>query len=210
MILSILICGLEKRSAMRNTLVSWLIMQAKKVTKQDVSSSFYMSDGCHFQKFAIGNIEIIIATDKQKISTGKKRNLLLSNSCGKYVCYVDDDDQVPAYYIEEMIIATASDCDAIGISGYMTTNNENPIKWYISKDHKYCRSTDESGNEIFLRYNNHLSPIKSEIVKQFQFPDKQFGEDYEMATMIHNSGLIKTEYKIERYPMYIYNFQTNK
>lgn len=208
--LSILICSLQKREAMYCVLMTELIQQAIKINTNLVDTDFSISEGCRVQRMVIGEVEIISATDNQRISTGRKRNLLLSKSTGKYVCYADDDDTLPEYYIEEMIKATESDCDAIGISGYMTTNNQNPIKWYISKDHKYCRSTDENGNEIFLRYNNHLSPIKSEIVKQFQFPDKQFGEDYEMATMIHNSGLIKTEYKIERYPMYIYNFQTNK
>lgn len=211
MILSILICSLGKREKMCKRLVINLIVQLKKLYPDRLADLDSMAvNSCILKKISIGKVEIIVATDNQQISTGKKRNILLNWAKGKYVCYADDDDTLPEYYVEEIIKATESDCDAVGMSGYMTTNNQNPIKWYISKDHKYCRSTDENGNEIFLRYNNHLSPIKSEIVKRFQFPDKQFGEDYEMATMIHNSGLIKTEYKIERYPMYIYNFQTNK
>ena len=48
-------------------------------------------------------VEIIVATDNRDMSTGAKRNKLIVFAHGKYVSFVDDDDSVNGYYVEEII-----------------------------------------------------------------------------------------------------------
>lgn len=154
-------------------------------------------------------VEVIVEGDAGKITTGAKRNILLSKAKGLYTVFIDDDDWVPPYYIEELLKASESRADCFAINGTITTNGGNEKKWYISKDNPYCASKDGHGNEIYLRYPNHITPIKRKIATQVQFPDITRGEDYIWATEIHDRGLIKTEYTIER-PMYEYRFIENK
>jgi len=183
-LLSILICALEERIKMLTPLLSDL-------EKQIVENG------------ATGLVEILVEMDNRKITTGAKRNILLNRSKGIYSVWVDEDDWLPPYYVEEMIKACQSGCDAVGMSGIMTTDGEKEMEWHIGKDYKYCKA-------CYYRYNNHLTPIKREIAIQFGFPDKVFGEDYDYSTAVHKSGLIKTEYRIERKPMYHYKFLSNK
>ncbi|MEO6305965.1 MAG: glycosyltransferase family A protein [Bacteroidia bacterium] len=150
-------------------------------------------------------VEIITDVDNYERTTGAKRNDLLERSKGIFVVAIDSDDEVSPYYIKEILLAAESDCDAIGITGWMTTNGRNLRKWDISKDHDYIMILDEDGKELYLRFNNHISPIKRSIAIQFKFPDKNFGEDYEWAVQINKSGLIKKETKIIP-PLYHYKY----
>ncbi len=184
MILSILICSLWKRAGDFARLLNVLDQQLTN------------------------EVEILTDVDNGEVTTGVKRNRLLQKAKGKYVVFIDDDDLVPHYYIEEILKASKSDADCFAINGTITTDGKNERKWYISKDLPYKESL-ENGNKIYLRYPNHITTIKREIAQQFLFPDKVHGEDYDWATQLHKSGLIKTEFKIEK-PMYYYLYKSSK
>lgn len=186
MTLSILICSLHKRTGMLVLLLQELYRQIELL---NVS----------------GQVEILVEFDNMDLPTGTKRNILYQKAKGRYSISVDDDDWIPEYYIEELLKAAAKDVDCFAINGVITVNGINEKKWYISKELPYITSKDEYGNEIFLRYPNHITAIRSNIAKRFKFPDKTIAEDYDWATQIHKSGLIKTEYIIEK-PMYYYKF----
>lgn len=151
-----------------------------------------------------GKVEVIFDSD-QHATTGLKRNRLLSRATGEYVVFVDSDDAVPEYYISEVINAIESGADCFAINGIHTTNGRNKTQWFISKDNPYSDSHDQHGKRIYLRYPNHITPMKRSIACQVAFPDKTIGEDYDWATEIRNRGLIKTEFKIEK-PMYHYRY----
>jgi glycosyltransferase involved in cell wall biosynthesis len=189
-VVSVLICSLWKRAGMLASLLSNLEEQIERL--------------CVYEE-----VQIIVRCDNGEIPTGTKRNQLLEEATGKYVVYIDDDDTVPDYYIEEILTASKQDCDAMAINGTMLTNGGDEKKWYISKDNPYTTLLDEKGVEYYLRYQNHISPIKREIANKFKFPDAYQFEDFEWATKIRYSCLIKTEAKIEK-PMYIYKFVSLK
>lgn len=159
--------------------------------------------------YTFDEVEIITALDNRQITTGAKRNILYQMAKGIFSTSIDDDDSVPTYYIQELLEAAKSDADCFAINGIITVNGKDEKKWYISKDLPYVTSKDEQDNEIYLRYPNQICPIKSEICKQFLFPDKVYGEDFAWATQIHNSDLIKTEVAIQK-PMYFYRYKNPK
>lgn len=203
--LSLLIPSLESRKDLLSHLVCGLISQCGSI--KAVES--YLQNSCCIFKLIFKDCEIIVATDNKLLTTGHKRNMLVSLANGVYCTFVDDDDIVPEYYIEEILKAAESNVDCFATNGIMTTDGNNETKWYISKDLPYTDSVDERGNKVYLRYPNHISIIKSAIVKQVPFPDKSFGEDYEFATELHKRQLIKTEYKIDK-PMYHYKYNSKK
>jgi glycosyltransferase involved in cell wall biosynthesis len=129
---------------------------------------------------------------------------LVRKAQGKYVVFVDDDDSVTGEYIESILLAAEKDCDCIVFNGWMTTDGQNRKDWYISKDLPYCASIKD-GKEVYLRFPNHIVPIKREIALQVPFSNKTREEDYDFAVKLKELGLIKTETKIDKF-LYHYKF----
>lgn len=142
------------------------------------------------------------------MSTGEKRNILLERAKGKYVVFVDDDDSVATNYVDLLLKAAESDADCFAINGTMTTNGANLKRWYIAKDNPY-KAEIVNGEEVYLRYPNHITPIKRSIAIQVKFPHVYRGEDYQWATELHLKKLIQSEFVIET-PLYEYKFIENK
>ena len=154
-------------------------------------------------------IEIITDVDDGALSIGKKRNMLLQKAKGKYIVFIDSDDEVPEYYISEILKALKTNPDVLGFSGFMTTDNGHKEYFKISKDLPYITMWDADGKREYLRFNNHLSPIKRSIATRVGFKDIRFAEDYDYAKRLKESGLIKTETYIDL-PMYHYKYLSNK
>lgn len=154
-------------------------------------------------------VEILSEIDNKEIPTGTKRNVLYKRAKGRLSVSIDSDDKIEPTYIESIMTAAEQDPDAIAICGWMTTNSMNRVDWFISKDNDYCAAKDENGKEIYLRWNNHISPIRTNIAQQFKFPDVYIGEDYIWSKQIHESGLIQTEIKIDT-PLYHYDYISHK
>jgi len=133
---------------------------------------------------------------------------------GKYVAFIDDDDEIGNDYLASVLNAIETqEPDVIGLIGVM--------RWQRSKilrtNHKFTHSIEhtrwwERGNgrnTEYFRPPNHLNPIKREIAKQFPFQEISFGEDKEWSERIAKSGLLKKEVKIPAV-IYYYNFNPYK
>lgn len=203
--LSICICTMPKRYPMLARLLRELYAQINELGAQDIVE--------------------ILTDDTLEFSTGIKRRKMYESAKGKYTSSVDDDDTVSTYYVREILNAIKSDPDAVGMNGMMTWDNRKEQKWFIAKDNDYVALKRFDGQTVYSRYHNHLSPIRSEIVKQFPFADAYLGEDFDFAKRVHDSGLIKTEVcigtvlkdwmgnknlKMAILPMYHYRYITNK
>jgi hypothetical protein len=153
------------------------------------------------------SVEILSFIDGKETPTGTKRNDLYQRAKGRLSVSIDSDDKIEPSYIESIMTAAEQDPDAIGMCGWMTTNGANRVDWFISKDNEYKAIKDENGKEVYVRWNNHISPIRTSIAQQFKFPDVYSGEDYIWSRQIHDSGVIKTEVKIHT-PLYHYDYKT--
>lgn len=148
-----------------------------------------------------GMVEILV--DKHETdSTGKKRNRLLEKSCGDYIVFVDSDDYVFQYYVSEVLKGTETDCDCMGIQGYMTTDGKSKIGFELSKDFNN-ETIRRDGKSFYLRKTNHICPVKRELAMKVMFPDKSNAEDKDYSEMLN--PLLKKEYKIIPV-MYHYRF----
>lgn len=135
-------------------------------------------------------------------SSGKKRQLLLQMAKGEYVSFIDADDWVPEYYIEEMLKACASGADCFAINGIWTQDGAHETQWFLSKD---LQNVDvRVGNKtVYHRHTNHITGVKRSIALAAGFPDKSNAEDKYYSDRLQ----LKTEYKIEK-PMYWYRFSS--
>ena len=153
-------------------------------------------------------VEVLTDIDDGEVTTGNKRNRLIQRASGEYIVFVDDDDEVSTDYVKEILQAAITKPDAIVFSGWMTTNGTDRRDFHLSIHYPYTAVT-RNGKIEYLRYPNHITPIKRSIALQVPFPNRTIGEDYEWATAIHDQGLIKTEIKIHKY-LYHYQFKTDK
>lgn len=179
--LSILICSLKERKYFLDRLLSLI------------------------QPQATNDVEILINTDDRQKSIGTKRNELLVQAQGDYVCFIDDDDLVPGYYIKEILSAldnATEQLDCIGINGIITVDSLNPKVF----KHSILYTSWYEANNIYYRHPNHWSPVKREIALQAMFPEINWGEDHEYSRRIQ--PLLKTEAVIEPVMYYYLSSRT--
>jgi glycosyltransferase involved in cell wall biosynthesis len=158
-------------------------------------------------KVGTEKVQLLFYKDKRgENTTGAKRNVLLEQSKGKFVVFVDDDDDISPEYIPSIIatIQDNPDIDAIGIQGVYSENGNNQMPFETG-----ARWNWETTNGWYTRFVNHISPIKRDIAIQFKFPDKTIGEDYDWTMQVKKSGLIKKDVIIKK-KIYYYDYRPNK
>lgn len=206
-ILSICICSLfERREMLSNLIENFLKQGSMDSSHSDIRIEHVKSR--YFLKIGEIFIEILVYVDDKKITTGAKRNWLYQNATGMWISSVDDDDEPANNYISEVLKAVESDPDAVAINGTYSEDGRPAGTWAISKYYPYIK-TFKGRQPHYLRYHNHLSPIRRSIAVQFPFPDISHKEDYVFATALHNAKAIKTEVKIN-VPLYHYKYNSKK
>lgn len=174
--LSILICSINKRKNLLEKLIF------------NLNNQILINN---LQK----NVEILVEVDDEKMPIGKKRNILLQKSSGKYVVFIDDDDSVSEDYIKNILNALDEEPDVIGFAGTIFyegkfCNFHNSIKNVVP-------SRNEETAKLYT-YISHINPIKSSIAKNFSFLEKFWGEDKTYISSIKETNLLKKEYFIDK------------
>lgn len=178
--LSILICTLPERVELLKRLTNILNPQLK--------------DDC----------EILVNSEPRSVPTGTKRNKLITESQGEYFSFIDDDDTVPIYYVNEILNALNQNPDCVTFNGRMTTDGAHEKKFTIRLGSEYV---DRHG--MYYRWPNHICVMKKSVVQNIKFPDKWIGEDYDWSKRIRDLGLLKSEVHLP-IDMYRYDFITRK
>jgi hypothetical protein len=184
-VLSILICTLDERLNQFNYLYNKL--------KRQVDSGYSKS------------VEILYHRDNRLMKVGDKRNSLINNAKGKYVCFIDDDDDVSDDYISVLIKGCNENKDCVGMVGQITINGQSPKQFVHSLRYNEYFEKDN----VYYRPPNHLNPIKKNIAKQFMFDKINYGEDTDWAMRICKSKILKTESFFDK-PIYFYKFVDKK
>lgn len=152
------------------------------------------------------DVEILVEKDNRERRTGSKRNDLIDKAQGVYTVFFDDDDIPGENYIRSILEAIEHNPDVIPINGFMTTNGDmgSKISWEMGLGFEYGRNF-KNGFQYYVRFPNHIAPMKRALIKDIRFLDITIGEDYEWAKRINDAGILKTEYRITE-QIYHYNF----
>jgi len=154
------------------------------------------------------DIEILTYADDGQVTTGKKRNELIKQAVGNYIVAIDDDDMVAPTYIEDILLAAKHNPDCITFNGWMETDGANRTEFRLGIGYPYIATT-EKGKIVYLRYPNHITPIRRTIALTVPFPNVTMGEDYDWATKLNDGKLLKTEVRINK-PLYFYQYKSIK
>lgn len=188
--LSILIPTIDGREQCLSELVCGLIRKCGSI-KSTVPS---VEGSCDVTTLTFDKVEIIIAKDNRQISTGRKRNLLLSLAKNDYIVFVDDDDYLYDCYIEEIFKAIETYPDCVATKGIYTVDGGKQIEWRLSKDLPN-ETIYENRIPVYIRTANHLTPVKRNLALQAGFPDLSNAEDKWYSERL--APLLKTEVAIE-------------
>jgi glycosyltransferase involved in cell wall biosynthesis len=130
---------------------------------------------------------------KGTISIGAKRNLLLKESLGEYVCFIDDDDTVSEDYVKQILNAINKAPDCIG---FKIKCNMEGVMQDAASSMKY-EWLDNVDGFRYVRSIYHKTPVKRSIAMLAMFPEKSFGEDAEYSKRL--KPLLKSEVFIDEF-----------
>ena len=188
MILSILIPSIPDRRNQLTSLLGELYKQVSDLNRNHPT---------------LGSVEILV-DDSVKftdggLSIGAKRDLLKQRACGKYLCFLDDDDMPTPNYIETLVRL----CNEGQSIVTFRTLVKNDHYWaIIDMNLDTLTNTEVSPHGTIARTPWHICPVKSEIAKNEPFAlDKNHNEDWDWMNRVlknvhsqSHSDMILTQY----------------
>lgn len=150
------------------------------------------------------DVKVLIDDSRYK-TIGKKRNDLMRRADYKYAAFIDDDDRISKDYIKLLFEGIEKNVDCCSLVGEITWDGNNPKKFIHSIKYNDYFEKDN----VYYRPPNHLNCIKTEIGKQFTFPEKNHGEDTDWAMQICRAYAIQSEHEINE-TIYYYDYRSKK
>jgi glycosyltransferase involved in cell wall biosynthesis len=121
------------------------------------------------------SVQVLHLSDDRQMSIGQKRNMLLMQSTGEYVSFVDDDDLVSSDYIEKTLAALSKNPDCSSLTGQIVFSDGYSRPFIHSL--KYEKWIDDHEGKVYYRPPNHLNAVKRQFAIQVGFPSINSGED---------------------------------
>ncbi len=135
------------------------------------------------------------------------RQHMVLGSPADYVSFVDDDDLVPPYFVEEVVRALDQGPDYVGWQVQCYSDGVPTAVSYHSLEHrKWVNLPDR-----YLRDISHINPIRTSIARRVDFRRAAPGqpEDRAWVHQLRQGNKLKTQVVIDRI-MYHYLFSTSK
>jgi glycosyltransferase involved in cell wall biosynthesis len=158
-------------------------------------------------------VEILSYCDNKEHSVGYKRNALVQQARGRFVAFVDDDDDVDSEYIPLVcsVIAQHPEIDCIGFRGQMTWAGRFPEPMIHSLRYSSMETVGHSaGFNVYVRPPNHLNPMRRDIAQRYRFPNINFGEDSARTEQMVRDGVLRHEYFVTDRILYYYRFDPTR
>jgi len=144
---------------------------------------------CAQAEAAPAPVEVVAYQNAGEHPLASYREALLLTARGKYLCFVDDDDEVPPWYMEEICLALAPGPDVVAFEQYCTgTGCPRTFFGLQYRGAPYEPVMMQDGGPAYLRAYSHMQPIRTEIARQGSFlgpgPAQSTGEDYLFAASV--------------------------
>lgn len=144
-------------------------------------------------------LEVVVGFDNKEQSIGMKRENMLQSAKGKYVAFIDDDDDITDAYIEDLRDTIHNSIPVMRLRGQI-----NQYTFTHSIENKLTDPMARNG--VFLRPPNHLNPMMTDVAKMIHFRDSLRGEDLDWTIRLAKAGLLTHEFRSEDSRIhYIYN-----
>lgn len=147
------------------------------------------------------SVEVLVLTDAFGLTIGAKRNALVGIARGRYVQFVDDDDQVDPDMMRSVLRATATNCDVISFHVSVTLDG-GPAK--------LCRYDPTFGHDYntpdeYRRIPNHICAVKRVLARETGWSDVNYGEDADYGKRL--LPLLNSHHEI---PKVLYHYEYDR
>lgn len=145
----------------------------------------------------LGKVEILVDSSKRfldgGLSVGKKREALVQRAEGKYLCFLDSDEEISPDYLETIIRLCYHDKDICTFKAMARLHN-----FWTVVDMSLSNKDNEQvcPDHIIKRPPWHICAVRSVYAKAFGFSDKNNAEDFEWMEKVLTS--CQTEAHSER------------
>jgi glycosyltransferase involved in cell wall biosynthesis len=133
------------------------------------------------QKVETTNIQIEVLTDSSVryldggLTVGEKRNGLVQNANGKYLCFLDDDDTPSPRYVSELVKLCQENKDVCCFRTLVKLDD-----YWGLVDHSINNPINEqmTPNGLTFRKAWHVNPVRSDFAKKHTFSNVNNAEDW--------------------------------
>jgi hypothetical protein len=133
-------------------------------------------------------VEYRVNFDRREKSIGRKREELLQEAQGRYMSFIDDDDQMTDAYIEDLRATIAGGFHVMRLRGQIQ-------QYTFTHSTEISLTSPMAAGDVFLRPPNHLNPMLTDVAKLIHFGDAVRGEDLDWTIRLAKRGFLETEYR---------------
>jgi hypothetical protein len=141
-----------------------------------------------------GRVRVVAWWNNGEPSLYEIRQAMLQSVSTDYVCWVDDDDLVPGYYVDEIMQALAQGPDYVGFQVECFSNDRFLATAYHSLRHGGWRGAPP----VLFRDLSHVNPIRTTLAKAGDFTRAAAGEPEDRVWVSQVRGLPRTEVVIDK------------
>ncbi|MFY0655009.1 MAG: glycosyltransferase family 2 protein [Cyclobacteriaceae bacterium] len=152
-------------------------------------------------------VQLLWIGDNKSMTTGEKRNLLLDNAKGEWICFIDDDDRISSNYINILLksISDNPDKKVITFQGEQTTDGKRDLDFkYSVRYGRNLKIKDINGKRWKVMLPDHLCVWKKESITK-RFEHKNLAEDHSWARAMETTYEAKDEVNLNDY-LYFYDY----
>lgn len=141
-------------------------------------------------------LEVIVFMDNFDYPLGVKRNSMMDRAAGKYLCHIDDDEQLSPHFFKSLLPELQYGVDAIGYNASVIFNGTKPFTvrtiWGAAVEQP---RHEHGGYSNIVRPFWHWCCWRTSLARQCRFPDHSNNEDWQWLCQIYTR--IKTHRKLE-------------
>lgn len=128
----------------------------------------------------VPGVEVIVYRNHGEKALGEIRQALVEAAGGTYLNFVDDDDRLPGYYVDEVVQRLDGEVDYIGwrMQAYIDGFQLKPTYHTLDVDHWWESDT------AYWRDFSHLNPVRADFARLADFRRVDPPEDVSWADQL--------------------------
>ena len=142
------------------------------------------------------DVELLCMVDNKSMSIGEKRQALLNSARGKWVAFLDDDDDVSDDYISSVREGLKSNPDVLTFDQHATVNGKSfLVNFKMGNPHERLTMDGDTYRNI-RRPPYHMCFWKSKLAKFTAFRSVSYGEDIDWCSRMY--PYVKSEMHVDK------------
>jgi hypothetical protein len=146
-----------------------------------------------------GRVRVVAWWNNGEPSLASIRQAMVQETTSDYVSFVDDDDLVPEYFVDEVMTALSSWPDYVGWQTHYTSNGVD--HGLVDHSLRHGGWAERKNPYALLRDITHINPMRTEVAKRGDFrKGARLGkpEDRPWVDQIRRTGLLQTEVYVDK------------